>query len=606
MAQRSPTAPLFAADPIAFLIVIGFLPGALGEGTFLAGLAWGLGSFYSVSWVLALILLGIAVSALVFVVREVREGDLALRSRERWERVVYRSCAVVCLIILAVAFSFVFLPPIHRDVLIQHLAVPKLYLRHGGIFPLPFMTHSYYPMTIDMLFLVPLSLGWDSGSHIVSLFFGFVTAGLLFCFLKREIDPVAAIAGAVLFLSTPAVLSVLSSAYVDLALAFYVTSGIVAFFFFLRGLETRWLVLAGLSVGFGIATKYLGALVFVVLSLLLPFSLSRRTMPPGIMIRTLFAFCCFSVIPLVPWAARNFSWTGNPIHPLSGASIGGLGLPPLFMRQALYEESWMDLILLPFRLFLSGEEGNPKRFDGLLGPGILIFSLAGVTGTKRGAPHLLAAFVFLFAALNLSLLPVRARYFLPAVPVLSLLSSVGFRRLTGFPRFRAPVLFGFAGCLLFSGVHAWASFERLAPAPYLFGNESREQFLRSRLRDYRAISFVNRALPADARVYLLMNGDRGYYLDREYVYDPGQNAVGLVRAVRGAKGPADLIGWFRTQRMSHLLCQDELLDRYMRDNLSTVEFARWTESRDRLPILFRQDGFTVYAVPAAAHSAREG
>ena len=52
-------------------------------------------------------------------------------------------------------------PPVSRDALTHHLAVPKLYLQHGGIYEIPSIEFSYYPMNLDLLYLVPLYFGND-------------------------------------------------------------------------------------------------------------------------------------------------------------------------------------------------------------------------------------------------------------------------------------------------------------------------------------------------------------------------------------------------------------------------------------------------------------
>ncbi|MCK4830907.1 hypothetical protein KA005_85140, partial [bacterium] len=52
-------------------------------------------------------------------------------------------------------------PPVSKDALTHHLAVPKLYLSHGDIYEIPFMVFSYYPMNLDFLYLIPLYFGND-------------------------------------------------------------------------------------------------------------------------------------------------------------------------------------------------------------------------------------------------------------------------------------------------------------------------------------------------------------------------------------------------------------------------------------------------------------
>ena len=77
---------------------------------------------------------------------------------------------VVFMVILA------WIPPISRDALIHHLAVPKLYLNNGGVYEIPFMDFSYYPMNLDLLYMIPLYFGQDIIPKIIHMAFAFLTA----------------------------------------------------------------------------------------------------------------------------------------------------------------------------------------------------------------------------------------------------------------------------------------------------------------------------------------------------------------------------------------------------------------------------------------------
>jgi len=65
--------------------------------------------------------------------------------------------AVIVISILILAY----VPPVSRDALIHHLALPKLYLEHGGIYEIPSAQFSYYPMNLDLLYMIPLYFGND-------------------------------------------------------------------------------------------------------------------------------------------------------------------------------------------------------------------------------------------------------------------------------------------------------------------------------------------------------------------------------------------------------------------------------------------------------------
>jgi len=66
-------------------------------------------------------------------------------------------------------------PPVSKDALVHHLAVPKLYLKHGGMYEIPFMTFSYYPMDLDLLYLIPLYFGNDILPKFIHFSFALLT-----------------------------------------------------------------------------------------------------------------------------------------------------------------------------------------------------------------------------------------------------------------------------------------------------------------------------------------------------------------------------------------------------------------------------------------------
>ncbi|MDP3939250.1 MAG: hypothetical protein Q8R92_14090, partial [Deltaproteobacteria bacterium] len=67
-------------------------------------------------------------------------------------------------------------PPVARDSLIHHLALPRLFLDAGRIFDVPFAIHAASPQAVDMLFLIPVGLGMDWAAAWVHLGFGILAA----------------------------------------------------------------------------------------------------------------------------------------------------------------------------------------------------------------------------------------------------------------------------------------------------------------------------------------------------------------------------------------------------------------------------------------------
>ena len=91
---------------------------------------------------------------------------------------IFLSGIVVALVGAVIVLSSV--PPVSRDALTHHLAIPKLYLKHGGMYEIPGLVFSYYPMNLDLLYMVPLFFGNDIIPKFIHFAFGVLTAGLIF------------------------------------------------------------------------------------------------------------------------------------------------------------------------------------------------------------------------------------------------------------------------------------------------------------------------------------------------------------------------------------------------------------------------------------------
>ena len=78
-------------------------------------------------------------------------------------------------------------PPVSRDALTHHLAVPKLYLNHGGIYEIPTLAFSYYPMNLDLLYSIPLYFGNDIVPKFIHFVFALLTGWLLYSYLGKNL-----------------------------------------------------------------------------------------------------------------------------------------------------------------------------------------------------------------------------------------------------------------------------------------------------------------------------------------------------------------------------------------------------------------------------------
>jgi hypothetical protein len=159
------------------------------------------------------------------------------------------------------------------------------------------------------------------------------------------------------------------------------------------------------------------------------------------------------------------------------------------------------------------------------------------------------------------------------------------------PAYLFAALFGFAA---FNGYYLWRYFQDVAPLGYVIGQKTRTAYLTRALPEYPAFQYVNRELSPATKIYLLFVGRRGYYCEREYFHDGGELPGFLLRAIQSAKEPADVARRLKARPLTHLLVRDELLIRFLRDNLDPPQQRLWDAfANHHLKSLFRDRGYSV-------------
>jgi hypothetical protein len=382
----------------------------------------------------ALAVAAMVLAALFFLVALAR----ALNDTNRLGRLVW--VLIVAVILVQIVLSLV--PPTTRDELTHHLLMPRLYIERGRIFDLPFAPNSYYPMLLDMLYTPWLRWGWDSAPKLVHGLFGFLTALLLYAYLAHRLSPLYGLLGFFFYISLPAVLRLSNVAFVDLGLVFYSTTSLLCLICWLDEISAhRWLILAGLSAGFAMATKPNGLLVFLLLFLFLAFALGKRKdrSLPWIL-SGLFLFGVLALIAFSPWAIKNLVRTGNPLFP-----------------------------------FFSGQDDQPLFFDGVLSPLLILFLPWAFKGKWAEEKRLFFDFAAFYLLYALFLGDFRVRYILPIVPPLVILSVYGIHNI--YLRIIHP-FFLFAALILLTalnGVYLWDYFQTVSPLDYLRGRLTQKQ-----------------------------------------------------------------------------------------------------------------------------------
>jgi len=575
---------------------VGCLLGFLATGYFLFGLA----GYVHNQWLNLSSVAVLLFSVLFFLVH-----FIAIPRLTNWlGRVIWT--AILAFFITEVVLGL--LPPVSRDELTHHLAIPKLYAKAGQILEVPIAPYAYYPMLLDMLYTPWVHWGYDFVPKLIHALYAYLTGLLLYAYLGRRMNSLYGLLGFFLFISMPVVARLSHWAYIDLGITFYTSAALLCL---LRWREDReafgWLSLGALSLGFALATKPNGLVAGLVISFLILLTVVKppRQSPKWIG-RELLQFGGLTLLPFLPWLIKNWFQTGNPFYPLLGAwfaphtmaaspaaSFGGFGL--FEKRELLYGENTWQILMLPLRIFVSGRDDNPQLFDGVLTPILVVFLPWAFKGKWLEEKKFVAGFAALFFLYALFLVEIRIRYILMIVPPLIVLSVYGVFNV--YLRIKRPAYV--AGVLLvfiaWHGSYLWRYVSDLAPLAYLRGSESRDAYLARMLPEYTALQFINRHTEPSAKIYLLFIGRRAYYCERNYFHDGGELPGFLLATIRAAKSPEQIAQSLKQMHISHLMLREYLLAAFLSNNLTADQAKLWNEfAATRLTPVFRERGHSVY------------
>ena len=526
--------------------------------------------------------------------------------------------AILALLIVAIIFLS-WVPPVSRDALSHHLAVPKLYLQHGGITELPSVLFSYYPMNLDLLYVIPLYFGNDIAAKLIHFTFALLTAWLIYGYLEKRLSAVWAIFGAIFFLSLPIIVKLSITVYVDLGLVFFSTAALLSLLKWIENrFQAKFLVGSAICCGLALGTKYNGLIVLLILTLITPFvyiscskiKLKKKGLTDQVSLNRIqlkalgfgVIFIFIALLVFSPWMIRNYVWTANPIYPLYDhlfnrqepispdsqtdhileSAAGSQQVPKarstswgsFAMRRVIYGESWWEVALIPVRIFFQGRDNSPKHFDGKLSPFLLVLSIfaifqkSGNSAIIRTEKRIFAVFAIFFILYTFCTTSIRIRYIAAIIPPLIILSMFGFYNIASACRNRWQHLpYGFSNVCIFllgiallsyNALYIVQQFNYVRPFSYISGQESRDAYIVKYRPEYSIYQYANRNLPDRSKILGLFLGNRRYYSERELIF--GVDA--FRETVRQSDSAEILLMNLKKNGYTHVLIRFDLFNRW--------------------------------------------
>jgi hypothetical protein len=522
---------------------------------------------------------------------------------------------VICIVILASV------PPVSRDALTHHLAIPKLYLKHGGIYEIPWARWSYYPMNLDLLYMIPLYFGNDIIPKFIHFAFALLTGLLVFKYLRERTEILYALLGVLLFLSLPVVVKLSITVYVDLGLIFF---SFLSLFYLLKWIRTdyqlSYLLYSAIGCGLALGTKYNGLIGFFITTLFVVLLYSWSSAPTlhnkAKAIGLGLVFILVALMAFSPWALRNYMWTHNPIYPLydkwfnppkdysqdilqqnsrePDAEISALANNKsenkwnhFVIRKIIFKEKWWETLLIPVRIFFQGQDDNPKYFDGRLNPLLFFLPFFAFLRFKtddralRIEKKICVFFPVLFILFAFVQRDMRIRYIGAAIPPLVILSMFGLYNIIGLIKNQSAhlpkkIYLGAVGVLLlfFFGLnlnYIVQQYRLVEPVQYLTGKKQRDAYIETYRPEYAVFKFANQNLPHNSRILGVFQGNRSYYSDLEMSFDFGRY---ILKTFKQKLTDEQILDNFKNGGITHLLIRYDLFNNWIENNFDESEKQR--------------------------------
>jgi hypothetical protein len=544
--------------------------------------------------------------------------------------VLCAGAAVACGLIAALA------PETEYDALWYHLYLPTRWLAASRPVDLIEEYISLYPLAWEMLYGAAMALGGPVAAkavHFVCLPLVAVTTSLLTTRLFPRANPWIA---AALVLTAPTVLWESTTAYVDLALAWYLALGVYALVRYDLSRERRWLIVGATVMGMALAIKHLGLVALAVTSIILAFR-ETRTATRCDTARTVVAFAAIALAIAAPWYVRAYAASGNPVFPemysVFGARPETRWSPDAERSLRHFKDHFgrsrtaAHLATLPWDVTVHG-----ASYGGTFGPLFLVLVPAAASwrrATKAPAGWVLlagsAAYIAVWASPVSSF---QLRFLLPVVPLLAAVAAHGAMRIGEAAdltlRHGAAAAEAVIVVLLLMNLPPaveWHERDRVGwsgwlthvvrglPFGVVVGVERESDYLARVVPAYRAWHFIDTVLPRSSRVLSFSGGDN-LYSDRSRI---PSDAIVAHEATWGAEAGEERVA---VRALSHLGVTHVLFDKRQLETGSMRAIAIGTEQMQRccLALVYEDDRFALYevrpgpsseAIPRGGRSTRQ-
>lgn len=415
-------------------------------------------------------------------------------------------------------------PELFFDALVYHLGVPKQWIIHGGIKPIPNVFFSNLAMGMEMLYTGALMLGDDKLCRLLNVSMAVMTSAAVMAIGRRWFGRRVGFWAQGLFITMPLIIFNASIAGADIAAGFYTTAAVLAAMNQLFNEEDQisspWLV--GILTGAALSCKYTSAFVLLPTWIILFVAKINQGISINKIMYIAIKMILSAIFVLAPWLIKNTIITGNPIYPFLFHFIPTRELDVVKISELMaigWKEiglnSWIQIIRLPWDLtFYTPTIGT---FIGTL----LLFLLPGYLylgiSFKRKIAILESLLIIATFTLLIWVSQTRlVRFVISGIPLLVILGSVILIKsdklvlfIKKIARLCALSLIGWG--LLYSLAYSYSLWDPMGAS---LGLQSQESYLKQKLlTNYFPMAKVINQLPEQSKI-IAFGETRTYYFTK--------------------------------------------------------------------------------------------
>lgn len=471
---------------------------------------------------------------------------------------------LVALIVLVAAIDVLegVSPPADADTLAYHFAHPKDFIAAGQVSFVPRAVSGAIPLLIHMTYAAALGTGGELALTLWVMVTGWVASLLVYVLLRKHVDRSWALAVALIFMTTPAVLYGSGNGQVEMRGALFALAVVALMISGRRNTAVGLFVLGGLCAGFLLGAKFYGLIFLGAAGLVILFQRGG--------VRNGLVFGAAALAAGFQWYLWNWMHTDDPIFPTLTILLQYPDSPIWTREFGQYFSATLAAGELPLDRTVSNWLSYPvlSIFNlveplegGRTGFGIftfLILPLAIYGLSRRDLRRhefivpLTVALIF-FTVWFFSGTTQRTRHLLPIYPLI----LIGFFPLAVFVARRASLLFPMA-----AGIAAVVAIQIAGQfvfgvnyATHVFSSETRTEFHHRNVPGANSADWINREMPGNGKIGF-MNRQLAYLLpSQRYLMHPHLQVLIDSRAT--VTNERVFVAQIKQQGLTHLLLQGD-------------------------------------------------